>query len=69
MFLKVLTIIIMRFGENNVFWPKYIYIYQYQGFVGGVTWSTLHFLFIIHKNKKKYKSMTYTKIKFYVILI
>ena len=51
-------------------------IYQYkwilQGTVGH-TYSTVHFLFIIQKNrkvqeyKKKYK--TYTKIKFYIILI
>ena len=25
----------MRFGENNVFGPKYIDIYQFRGFVGG----------------------------------
>ena len=36
---------------------------------GGHTWFTLHFLFIIQKNYKKYKSMTYTKNKFYIILI
>ena len=61
-------IIIMIFGEN-VFGPKYIDIYQFWGFAEGVTRFILHFLFIIHKNWKKYKSMTYTKIKFYIILI
>ena len=35
MFLKVLVIIIMGFGENNVLGWKYIYIYQFQGFAGG----------------------------------
>ena len=43
----------MRFGEN-VLGPKYNDIYKFQGFAGGrgVKWSTLHFLFIIHKNGK-----------------
>ena len=46
-------IIIMRSDENNVLGPKYIDIYQFWGVVGGgVTWSTLHFLFMIHKNIK-----------------
>ena len=36
---------------------------------GGCTYSTVHFLFIIKRNGKKYKSITYTKIKFYIILI
>ena len=49
--LKVLVIIISRFGENNDLGPKYIDIYKFRGVRGGgVTWSTLHFLFIIHKN-------------------
>ena len=42
----------MKFGENNVLGPKYIDIYQFQGFVGGGAWSNLHFFFIIHKNGK-----------------
>ena len=29
-------IIIMRFGENNVLAPKYIDIYQFRGFTGGL---------------------------------
>ena len=27
----VLVIIIMRFGENNILYPKYIYIYEFRG--------------------------------------
>ena len=72
MIIKVLAIIIMRFSENNVLGPKYIDIYQFWRFVGGggvVTWSLLHFFIIIHKNGKRIKSMTYTKIKFYSISI
>ena len=68
MFLKVPVIIIMRFGENNVLCPKYIDIYEFGGVQGGCTYSTVHFLFIIKKKEKKYKCMTYTKIKFYIIL-
>ena len=49
MFLKSPVIIIMRFGENNVLCPKYIYIYEFGG--GGMEgiYSTVHFLFIIKK--------------------
>ena len=36
--------------------------------LGGIGRETLYFLFIV-KKKKQYKSMTYTKIKFYIILI
>ena len=51
-FLKVLVIIIMRFGKNNVLCPKYINIYEFRGIREGHTWSTVHFLFIIQKNRK-----------------
>ena len=48
---KVPAIIIIL-GEN-VFGPKYIDIYFWGGLAGvGVIWFTLHFLFIIHKNRK-----------------
>ena len=56
--------IIMRFGENNVLGPKYIDIYEFWGVWGGHT-----FFVYYSKNHKKYKSMTCTKIKFYIILI
>ena len=36
--------------------------------VGGCTRFTVYFLFIVHKNENC-KNMTYTKIKFYIILI
>ena len=45
----------MRFGENNVLCPKYIDIYDFWGVWGGVggrTYSTIHFLFIIKKTEK-----------------
>ena len=49
---KVLVIIIMKFDENNVLGNISIYI-NFGGSRGkGVTWSTLHFLFIIHKSEK-----------------
>ena len=41
---KVLVIIIMRFGENNVLGSKNIDVYQFCG-------STLYFLFIIKKKE------------------
>ena len=41
---------IMRLGGNNVLCPKYIDI-GYMN-LGGCTYSTLHFLFIIKKNWK-----------------
>ena len=63
------VIIIMRVGENNVLGPKCIDIYEFRGVWRGRTYSTVHFLFIIKKKQKKYKSMTYTKIKFHIILI
>ena len=43
-------IIIMRFGENNVLGPKYINIYEFQRVWEELTYSTVHFLFIIQKN-------------------
>ena len=46
-FLKGPLIIIMRFGQNNMLGTIYINFW-----VGEVTWFTLHFLFIIHKNEK-----------------
>ena len=39
----------------------------YMHFGGGRRGSPVHFLFNIKKKQKKYKSMTYTKIKFYII--
>ena len=44
--------IILRFGENNVLGPKYIYIYQFRGFAEGVTCHPYIIFFIIHKNGK-----------------
>ena len=44
--------IIMRFGENNVFGPKYIDIYEFRGVWGGRTYSTVHFFYY----SKKWKS-------------
>ena len=45
-------IIIMKFCEN-VLGPKYIDIYKFRrGYGGGCTYSTIHFLFIIQKNRK-----------------
>ena len=45
-------IIIIRFGKNYVWCPKYIDIYEFRVGTGGTTWSTKHFLFIIQKNGK-----------------
>ena len=68
--LKVHVIIIMRFGENNVLCPKYIFTYE---FGWGVLGGNVHIhrtLFVYYsKKRKEYRSMTYTKIKFYMILI
>ena len=48
--------IIMRFVENYVLGTIYVNIYiNFMGFVGGVTWFTLDFLFIFHKNEKSTK--------------
>ena len=52
MFLKLPAIIILRFGENNVLFPKYIDIYEFQRGMWGCMWSTIHFLFFIQKNGK-----------------
>ena len=56
MFLNVLAIIIMAFGENVIV-PKYIDIYQFRGLAGmgvgkGCCMVHLRFLFIIDKNGK-----------------
>ena len=62
-------IIIMRFGENNVLGPKYINIYiNFSGLCGGYIVNLKFFVYYSWKCKK-YKSMTFTKIKFYIILI
>ena len=45
-------IIIMRFGENNVFGPKYIDICQFQRLAGGWHMVHLNVLFIIYKSGK-----------------
>ena len=61
-FLKVLVIIILSFGENNVLGQKYIDIYRFQGFAegwgSGGAWSNL--LFFYSYKQKKLKSMTYS---------
>ena len=49
MFLNILVIIIIRFGENNVLGTIFIVIYKFQGWVG-VHGSPDIFLFTIHKN-------------------
>ena len=46
-FLKVLVIIIVRFGENNVLGPKYINIYKFWRFVGGVIHYMVHITFFL----------------------
>ena len=43
----------MRFGENNVLCPKYIYIYEFWRVRDGRTYFTIHFLFIIFKKTEK----------------
>ena len=57
-FLKVPVIIIIRFSGNVL---GIIYI--------DILYTPYIYLFIIHKNLKKYKSMTYAKIKFYIIFV
>ena len=44
----------MRFGEHNVLCPKYVDVYQFRWVwgLGGRTWSTVHFLFILKKTEK-----------------
>ena len=61
-------IIIMRFGENNILCPKYINIYEF-GWDGGDVHIPPFIFCLLFKKRKKYTSMTYTKIKFYIILI
>ena len=67
-FLHLPVIIIIRFSENNVLCLKYMSIYEFQG-----GWGNEHipppFVFYYLKKHKEYKRMTYTKIKFYIILI
>ena len=53
-------IIIMRFGANNVLCPKYIDIYEFQGYRGDVHGPLYIFFLLLKKKHKKYKSMTYT---------
>ena len=67
-FLKVPVIIIVRFGGNNVLCPKYMNIYEFRGVWGDVYIPPYIFCLLL-KKQKKYKRMTYTKIKFYIILI
>ena len=62
-------IIIMRFDENNVLYPKYIDIYEFGVGYGGDVHIPPHIFCLLFKKQKKYKSMTYTKIKFYIISI
>ena len=71
MFIKQPEIIIIGFGEKNVSCPKYIDIYEFLlGMGGGIGTNMVHHSFFVYYSKKiKYKSMTYTKIKFYIILI
>ena len=52
-----------------MFYVQNISIYKnFGGYVGERPYSTVHFLFIIKKKRKMYKSVTYTKIKFHIIL-
>ena len=69
MFLKVPLIIIIRFGANNVLCQKYIDIYEFGGYGRGMYTFQCTFFVYYSKKWKKYKSTTYTKIKFYIILI
>ena len=63
MFLKVPVIIVMRFGENNVLCPKYIDTYEFRGVWEGCTYSTVHFLFIIQRNRKSTRACSILKSK------
>ena len=47
-------IIIMRFGENNVLCPKYIYIYEFRGYGGDVHGPPYIFCSLLKKKKKKH---------------
>ena len=51
-FLKVPVIIIMRFIENNVLGPKYIYIYKFWGVRRGRTYSMDIFCLLFKKTEK-----------------
>ena len=64
------VIIIIMFDENNVLGT--IHIYQYisiSGWAGVLHGSPYIFCLLFIKRKKYKKSMTYTKIKFYIIFI
>ena len=65
MFLKLPQIIIIGFGENNVLCTKYIDIYEFRGRQGDVHGPPYIFCLLL-KKRKKYMSMTCTKIKFYI---
>ena len=68
MFLKLPVIISIRFDENNAFGTIYIDIYSFSG--GGGYMVHLIFLGLLFIRKRENdKNMTYTKIKFYIILI
>ena len=69
MFPKVPVIVITRFGENNVLCPKYIGICEFWGVQGGEVHIPPYIFCLLFKKTEKYKSMTYTKIQFYIILI
>ena len=64
-FLKVPVIIIMRFGKYNVLCPKYIDIYEFQWGYGRDVYGPPYIFLLL---KKKYKSMTYAWIKFYILI-
>ena len=68
-FLKVPVIISFRFGENNVLGTIFDIYINFRCRRGG--WVGLHLtLFcLLFKKRKIHKCMTYTKIKFYIILI
>ena len=51
-FLKVPVMIIIRFGENNVFCPKYIDIYEFWVVWGGCTYSPDIFCLLFKKMEK-----------------
>ena len=65
MFLKYPEIIIIRFLENNVLCPKYIDIYEFGGYGGMYIFHRTYFVYY-SKKRKKYKNMTYIKMKFYM---
>ena len=51
-------------------WPQYISIYKFWGWQGlGIVHGPPYIFCLLLKKRKKCKSITYTKIKFYIILI